>query len=124
MTAYTVAEINNNIAKIQYSDGTWSFVELTSDMTEAELDNLVAQITPAHLKTGNGTPSFLSEGASRTAAEITPAAEIDDRPQWLIDRAAAYGTLESQIEYITENGLQAWQDHVADIKAANPKPAE
>ena len=69
MTAYTVAEINNNIAKINFSDGTWTFVELRSDMTEAELDDLVLNITPPHLKTGEGTPTFLSEGASRTATK-------------------------------------------------------
>ena len=32
-----------------------------------------------------------------------------------------YGTLASQIEYITENGLEAWQAKVAQIKADNPK---
>ena len=37
-------------------------------MTEAELDELVFQIAPPHLKTGEGTPSFLTEGATRTAA--------------------------------------------------------
>lgn len=65
---YTVSEINNNIAKIQFSDGTWTFVELSSTMTEAELDDIVFQIAPPHLKTGEGTPSFLTEGAIRTAA--------------------------------------------------------
>ena len=65
---YTVAEINNNVAKINFSDGTWTFVELRSDMTEAELDEIVFQIAPPHLKTGEGTPSFLTEGATRTAA--------------------------------------------------------
>ena len=65
---YTVTEINNNIAKIQYSDGTWTFVELTSTMTEAELDEIVFYIAPPHLKTGEGTPSFLTAGATRTAA--------------------------------------------------------
>lgn len=65
---YTVAEINNNVAKIQFSDGTWTFVELRSDMTEAELDEIVFHIMPPHLKTGEGTPSFLTAGATRTAA--------------------------------------------------------
>lgn len=119
MTAYTVAEINNNIAKIQFSDGTWTFVELTSTMTEAELDDIVLTITPTHLKTGEGTPSFLTAGASRTAVEMPAVAET--RPQWLINRVDAYGTTESQIEYITENGLAAWQAHVAQIKTDNPK---
>ena len=121
MTAYTVAEINNNVAKIQFNDGTFAFIELSSDMTEADFDNLANNLVPLSLKTGEGTPSFLTEGASRTAVEIAPVVETDDRPQWLIDRIDAYGTTNSQLEYITENGLAAWQAHVAQIKSDNPK---
>tara|TARA_S200002703_G_scaffold114486_2_gene99983 strand:- start:29429 stop:29659 length:231 start_codon:yes stop_codon:yes gene_type:complete len=65
---YTVAEINNNVAKIQFADGTWTFLELNADLTEAELDDIVFSIAPPHLKTGSGTPSFLSAGQTRTAA--------------------------------------------------------
>jgi len=36
-------------------------------------------------------------------------------------RKAAYGSIESQIEFITENGLDAWTAKVAQIKADNPK---
>lgn len=121
---YTIPEINNGIAKVQWPDGTWTFVELESDMTEADLDDLVHRMTPPHLKTG-ATPSFLSAGASRTAAEKpAEAAPADPRPQWQQDRQAAYGNPEDQIEYITENGLDAWQTKVAQIKADNPKPSE
>ena len=71
---YTISEINNNVAKIQFSDGTWTFLELNADMTEADLDDLVFAIAPPHLKTGSGTPSFLSAGQTRTAA-IKPVEE-------------------------------------------------
>ena len=50
--------------------------------------------------------------------------EPDPNPQWLADRLAAYGSVGSQLEYITENGLAAWRAHVAQIKADNPKPSE
>tara|TARA_Y100000114_G_C11692556_1_gene294339 strand:- start:410 stop:763 length:354 start_codon:yes stop_codon:yes gene_type:complete len=114
---YTVSEITNNIAKVTFSDGTWTFIELQADMTEAIFDDYVANVMPPHLKTGSGTPSFLKEGQTRTATKIT----VDPNPSWLDARLAAYGTLESQIEYITENGLDAWQSHVAKIKSDNPK---
>ena len=117
---YDIPEINNGIAKVVFSDGGWTFVELTADMTEADLDDLVHRITPPHLKTGEA-PSFLQAGTTRTAAEKPEPTYTDPRPQWLQDRQAAYGTLESQIEYITENGLEAWQTKVAQIKADNPK---
>jgi hypothetical protein len=36
-------------------------------------------------------------------------------------RIAEYGSVAEQIEYITENGLDAWQSKVAEIKAKYPK---
>ena len=119
---YTIPEINNGVAKVQFSDGSWTFVELTSDMTEADLDDLVHRITPPQLKTGTA-PSFLSAGATRTAAE-KPQVSSDTRPEWKKNRQSAYGLLDEQIEFITENGLEAWQTKVAQIKADNPKPSE
>tara|TARA_Y100000034_G_C6832469_1_gene375896 strand:+ start:712 stop:1218 length:507 start_codon:yes stop_codon:yes gene_type:complete len=40
---------------------------------------------------------------------------------WLENRIIAYGSMEEQIEFITENGLDAWQSKVAAIKAKYPK---
>ena len=37
-------------------------------------------------------------------------------------RQADYGETSAQIEYITENGLDAWQTKVAQIKLDHPKP--
>jgi hypothetical protein len=36
-------------------------------------------------------------------------------------RITEYGSIAEQIEYITENGLNAWQLKVAEIKAKYPK---
>jgi prefoldin subunit 5 len=36
-------------------------------------------------------------------------------------RIAEYGSVAEQIEYITENGLNAWQSKVAEIKLKYPK---
>jgi len=38
------------------------------------------------------------------------------------NRLEAYGNPHDQIEFITENGLEAWQAKVAEIKALYPKP--
>ena len=37
------------------------------------------------------------------------------------NRIKEYGTMAQQIEYITENGLDAWQTKVNNIKAKYPK---
>ncbi len=99
---------------------------MTADMTEADLDDKAWEFRP---KTG-AAPSFVNEGASRTAAEkpapAEPVAENSQapEPQWLTDRQDAYGGAISQLEYITENGLDAWQTYVAEVKAKYPKPTE
>jgi len=38
------------------------------------------------------------------------------------NRTREYGNVLSQIEFITENGLEAWQTRVTEIKAKYPKP--
>lgn len=117
---YTIPEINDGLAKIVFPDQSWTFVPLTEDMTEADLDDIVHRITPPHLKTGT-TPSFLSAGATRTAAEKPEPTLSDPRPDYVQKRTAAYGTPQEQLEFITENGLDAWIAKVAQIKADNPK---
>ena len=41
--------------------------------------------------------------------------------EWLSDRVNAYGPVSTQIEFIVENGLDAWIEEVKQIKADNPK---
>jgi hypothetical protein len=119
---YTIAEITNEgVAKIQFNDGSYTFIELKPEMTEAEVDDAVWWVRPNHLKTGGSAPSFLTVGAPRIASEKPIEDVTANDPQWLKDRIDAYGPTSSQIEYITENGLEAWQAHVAQIKADNPE---
>ena len=120
---YTITEINNGTATVQFEDGVFLFVELADSMTEEDLDDLIFNVAPPQLRGGGTAPSWIAEGQHRTAAaktepETTPPAD------WLIARQEAYGSSASQIEYITENGLEAWQTKVAEIKGANPKPSE
>ena len=42
-------------------------------------------------------------------------------PTYADRRLEEYGTTQEQIEFITENGLEAWQARVASIKAKYPK---
>lgn len=117
---YEVAEINNGLAKVVFPDDTWTYIPLTADMTEADLDDMVHRMTPPHLLSGTA-PSFLSAGATRTAAAKPAEEYVDPRPDYVQKRTAAYGTPQEQLEFITENGLDAWIAKVAQIKADNPK---
>ena len=118
MSDYVIEKIENGIATIRYPDQSWAEVVLTADMTEADLDQQAWNFRP---KTGE-TPAFVSVGATRTAAE-KPQEVVEEPvvPEWLQNREDAYGNVSAQIEYITENGLEAWQAHVAEIKAMYPK---
>ena len=120
---YTVDKIDNGIATVTFFDGSWAEVVLTADMTEQDFDDLVFQFAP---KTGVA-PAFIQAGQSRTAQakpedeEVSSEEDVVVEPQWLRDRREAYGSSETQLEYITENGLEAWQTHVAEIKVMFPK---
>lgn len=121
MTQYNIEKVEDGIATVRYADNSWSEIILASDMTEADLDDLALQFAP---KAGVA-PSFAKVGFTSTAsAKPEPVSEepVDDRPAWLKARIEAYGSLESQLEYLTENGLDKWQEHVAKIKTDNPKP--
>ena len=120
MTQYNIEKLENGFATVRYSDDSWAELRLSANMTQEDLDDLAHQFAP---KVGVA-PSFIAVGQTSTAsAKPEPIIEepVDDRPAWLVARLEAYGSLESQIEYITENGLDAWQTHVATIKADNPK---
>ena len=41
--------------------------------------------------------------------------------KYLDQRLAEYGSVAAQIEFITENGMAAWQSRVSDIKEKYPK---
>jgi hypothetical protein len=51
----------------------------------------------------------------------TQANEVESNQAQLQNRINEYGSIAEQIEYITENGLDAWQTKVAGIKAKYPK---
>ena len=120
MTAYNIEKIEGGIATVRYADNSWANLVLSADMTQEDLDDLALQFAP---KTGVA-PSFATVGFTSTAsAKPEPIVEepVDDRPAWLKARVQAYGSLEAQLEYLTENGLDKWQEHVAQIKTNNPK---
>lgn len=124
---YTVEEITNGIAVFRYADGSYANVTLEKDMSLEDIDDIAYSYAP---KTGEA-PSTIAVGHTRVAQAkpYTPPEEVEDEdakvvetPEYLQNRILAYGDLSAQIEYITENGLEAWQKHVAEIKAKYPKP--
>ena len=78
----------------------------------------------------DGKGAFISEWnitakPKPTDAELNAledeAQTMSDNAQAISNRKSEYGSVDSQIEFITENGLDAWKTKVNEIKAKYPK---
>ena len=84
------------------------------------VDDMVDGISNPYIAEWN-----ITEKPKPTDAELNA---LEDEAQTMSDNAIAvsnrkneYGSVESQIEFITENGLDAWKTKVDEIKAKYPK---
>lgn len=122
---YVIEEVVGNSAKVVFPDGSWTYIQLSANQTEDAFESMVAVAYPPHLKQGSGTPDFVTAAIGQTRQSFNDVPDAPEpSPEWLNNRMEAYGNTNAQIEYITEHGLDAWREHVAEIKAANPKPSE
>jgi len=83
-------------------------------------------VEPPEFNKETHTCSF--NGTEWIVTEI-PQPEPEPEPEPYVEtyadkRIKEYGSLEEQIEFITENGLEAWQTKVNLIKEKYPKPNE
>jgi|TARA_R110000824_G_scaffold123276_1_gene280985 hypothetical protein len=120
---YTITELTNGNAVVIFADDSWANVPVMTNDTKEVFEERVQGYAP---KTDVSNPAWIAVNQTGSVDQIAytdgegsdnPAS---DNPAWLDARIAAYGSWASQLEYITENGLTAWQDHVAAIKLANP----
>ena len=74
----------------------------------------------AYIKKWNATdkPKPTDEQLNALESEAT---KLEQNAKAVADRQIEYGSPEKMIEYITENGLEAWQSKVQEIKTKYPK---
>ena len=116
---YKITARDGSKVTIEYTDGSWAELDINSTTTKSHFEQMVKDFAPK--TNADVTVDWLSVG-DKTTTEEEEVVEPPSDPDWLIARLSAYGTHSEQLEYITENGLDAWQTKVAEIKAANPKP--
>mgnify|MGYP001044599077 CR=1 FL=1 len=115
---YTITELTDGNAIVTFSDDSWANVPLLTTDTKATFEERVQGYAP---KAAGSNPAWIAVNQTGSVAQLAYTdAEGSDDPAWLKARVAAYGTWASQLEYITENGLAAWQEEVAAIKLAHP----
>ena len=71
-------------------------------------------------------PELVAPVVEKPDAPPLPEVELDEPEPFVPTtyaekRLVEYGTIEEQIEFITENGLEAWQTRVTEIKKKYPK---
>ena len=117
---FTIREIKDGVATVDFEDGAWAEVPMeasgyaTKTFVAPEWSNAEASIDGVTIE------RTIPEPVESTEIDGVPLLESESTPPWLLARLAAYGTHRSQLEFITENGLEAWQKEVAAIKKANP----
>lgn len=123
---YEIKALVSGSARVEFADGAWADVPILNGDTKSQFEIRVATYAT---KTTDNPPEWANVGDTGTVTQPTLASSVgvyDDsnapvEPDWLKGRKDEYGSLDSQIEYITENGLDAWQTEVARIKAKYPQ---
>ena len=83
-------------------------------------NDMVDGVSNPYIKEWNITEKPKPTDAELDALE-DEAQTMSDNAEAVSNRKSEYGSVESQIEFITENGLDAWKTKVDEIKAKYPK---
>jgi hypothetical protein len=122
---YTITELSEGKAVVTFADGAWAEIPvLTADTKEVFDERVQGYAT----KLPQSNPAWIAVSQTGSVTQeiyaVLPSSALvpDELPAWLVARKAAYGAPSSQIEFIAENGLAAWQTEVARIKTLHPQP--
>ena len=115
-----------NMHPVKQADGSWieEWDKVEKDASEIEGNDLILVDAPDVDANGNpiGQEYESIEGPSEKKADGKwYQTWILEELTWLQKRVSAYGPVEEQIEFITENGLTPWQTKVEEIKTKYPK---
>lgn len=122
---YTITELTDDNAIVIFADGAWANVPVLPEDTKAVFEKRVEGYVT---RTTGANPAWIAVNQTGSVSQVAFTdpepdwVKPDANPAWLDARLAAYGSNASQIEYITENGLDAWQTEVARIKTLHPQP--
>ena len=134
---YTMVDLKKDNPFVGFPTNSISNPDISSEYGVVSVGNSTAPDADAGFKVEESTPVKDGEswvqGWSQVAKTAEDIAEDERRASedqekypnadatWHINRRQAYGREIEQIEFITENGLEAWQAKVAEIKALYPK---
>ena len=109
-----MAQLSNKIKEYAKANGIADVDFMKDVMLQDNSDGKGAFIATWNLNIAK--PSMEQLDAYEAQANV-----VEANAQVISNRKQAYGTIEQQIEFITENGIEAWQQKVQQIKTDNPK---
>tara|TARA_Y100000310_G_C20611114_1_gene778058 strand:- start:41 stop:478 length:438 start_codon:yes stop_codon:yes gene_type:complete len=130
---YTMDDLKKDNPFVGFPTNSISNPDISSEYGVVSVGNSTAPDADAGFKVEESTPvkdgerwvqgwSQVAKTAEEIAEDERVASEVQEvYPDWHVNRRLAYGREIEQIEFITENGVEAWQAKVAEIKALYPK---
>ena len=116
---YEIHNLRKDNSSTSFPETAMNISSIQSDYGIVEVAELSSPVSETH-NVSEGSPALVN-GVWTQSWEQAPKTAIELEAQVIDQRRAEYGHLDNQIEFITENGLEAWQARVADIKARHPK---
>ena len=86
-------------------------------------DDMINNVSNPYIKEWNATDKPKPTDAQLDALS-SQATTLENNAIAVANRQKEYGSIAEQLEYITENGLDAWQTKVQTIKTKYPKESE
>ena len=121
---YSFSDLRKDNPRISFPDTYLSQASANGEYNVVEVVD-VAKPEEEGFHAVEETPEFDGSVWSQTwklvsdVGDVAPESKVI--PEWELNRMDAYGPFVNQIEFITENGLEAWQTKVAEIKTQYPK---
>ena len=116
---YSIHSLKKENSNTSFPRTAMDIDSVRSDYGIVEVAELSSPVSETH-NVSEGSPALVN-GVWTQSWEQAPKTAIELEAQVIDQRRAEYGHLDNQIEFITENGLEAWQTKVAEIKARHPK---
>ena len=86
-------------------------------------DDMINNVSNPYIKEWNATDKPKPTDAQLNALS-SQAETLENNAIAVANRQKEYGSIASQIEFITEKGLEAWKTNVQSIKTKYPKESE
>ena len=116
---YTIIDLKTDNPNVSFPKNALSISDIREDYSIVEVAPVSAPESETH-NAAEVSPVKVSGVWTQTWSESEKTDE-EKNSVAVSNRVAEYGTVESQLEFITENGLAAWQTKVSEIKAKYPK---